>query len=245
PQARHPRRMIVLEGCAQPAATPRTNAAAARVLDRLGISLISSANAGCCGAANQHLSDHDGARQMIRANIDAWWPEIEQGAERIVVTASGCGVQVKDYGRLMASDPSYSDKAQRISELTADLGELFSELDLDVLGKPGEGRRIAYHAPCTLQHGQKLPGLLEGILGRLGFELVPVADPHLCCGSAGTYSLLQTGISKQLLGNKLRNLQSNHPELIATANVGCQLHLATGSEVPVVHWIELLDQETA
>ncbi len=177
----------------------------------------------------------------MRRNIDAWWPHIERGIEAIVMTASGCGVMVKDYAALLKDDPDYADKAAKVSALTRDLGEVLSREDLAGLRIPGNKRRIAFHAPCTLQHGQKLPDIVEGILATLGFELTEVCDGHLCCGSAGSYSLLQPELSQQLRDNKLNALQAEKPELIATANVGCQLHLATGSDVPVLHWIELLD----
>jgi glycolate oxidase iron-sulfur subunit len=242
PAAAHRRRMLVLEGCVQPLGTPNTNAAAARVLDRLGISLLSAAGAGCCGALNQHLSDSDGARAMMRRNIDAWWPYIESGTEAIVMTASGCGLMVKDYGHALKDDAAYAGKAARLSALTRDLGEILARENLRAFEHTGKGRRVAYHSSCTLQHGQKLGGTVEAILRRCGYELTPVADSHLCCGAAGSYTLLQPGLSGQLLGNKLAALQAGKPELIASANVGCQMHLASASAVPVKHWIELLEQ---
>ena len=242
PATRHARRMLVLAGCAQSSTTPATNTAAARVLDRLGISLLVAPAAGCCGALSQHLSAAAEARDFMRRNIDAWWPHVEQGIEAIVMTASGCGVMVKDYGELLRDDPAYADKAATIAGLTRDLGEILAAEDLDALQLAGQGRRIAFHAPCTLQHGQQLPGLIEGLLARLGFELTEVRDSHLCCGSAGSYSLLQPELSRRLRDNKLDSLQTGGPEAIATANVGCQLHLATASGLPVLHWIELLDR---
>jgi glycolate oxidase iron-sulfur subunit len=241
PAPRHARRMLVLAGCAQSSTTPNTNAAAARVLDRLGISLIVAPAAGCCGALSQHLSAEHEAADFMRRNIDAWWPHIEAGIEAIVMTASGCGVMVKDYGALLEDDPTYAAKAAKVSALTRDLSEVLATENLAALGMSGNKRRIAFHAPCTLQHGQKLPGAVEDILTTLGFELTVVCDSHLCCGSAGSYSLLQPKLSLHLRDNKLDALQNGKPELIATANVGCQLHLATGSDVPVMHWIELLD----
>ena len=241
PAPRHSRRMLVLAGCAQSNTTPNTNAAAARVLDRLGISLSIAPAAGCCGALSQHLSAEHEARDFMRRNIDAWWPSIEQGIEAIVMTASGCGVMVKDYGALLKDDTTYAAKAAKISSLTRDLSEILATEDISALRLSGKRRRIAFHAPCTLQHGQKLTGAVEGILMKLGFELTDVRDGHLCCGSAGSYSLLQPELSIRLRDNKLNALQAESPELIATANVGCQLHLATGSRMPVLHWIELLD----
>lgn len=241
PAPRHARRMLVLAGCAQSSATPDTNAAAARVLDRLGISLTVAPEAGCCGALSLHLSAEGEALGYMRRNVDAWWPHIEQGIDAIVMTASGCGVLVKDYGRLLQDDPAYAAKAERISALTRDLSEVLAAEDLSPLRVAGHRPRIAFHAPCTLQHGQRLTGVVEALLSGLGFEVTEVADGHLCCGSAGTYSILQPELSKQLRDNKLARLQETEPELIVTANVGCQLHLQSASEIPVKHWIELLD----
>jgi glycolate oxidase iron-sulfur subunit len=242
PGRHHQRRMLVLEGCAQQAATPNTNAATARLLDRLNISLISEPRAGCCGALSHHLSAEEEALQAMRRNIDAWWPHLEAGTEAILITASGCGAVVKEYGHLLRNDPRYAEKAARVSAQTRDIGELLAAEDLSALGIDGQGRPIAFHAPCTLQHGQRLPGLVEGILSKLNYRLTPVADSHLSCGSAGTYSMLQPELSQKLLTQKLTHLCANDPELIATANIGCQLHLASQSIIPVRHWVELLDE---
>jgi glycolate oxidase iron-sulfur subunit len=244
PVTTHRRRMLLLEGCAQKAATPNTNSAAARLLDKLGIALISESKAGCCGAVSYHLSETEEARQAMRRNIDAWWPHIEAGAEAIVISASGCGVMVKEYGHILRHDPAYAEKAAKVSHLARDIGEIIAGEDLQRLPANGKGRAIAFHAPCTLQHGQKLPGLVEGILIGFNFKLTPVADSHLCCGSAGTYSLLQPALSEQLLRQKLSHLTAGHPEVIVTANIGCQLHLGAQSDLPVRHWIELLDEAT-
>ena len=243
PTSTHVRTMVVLEACAQPSATPNVNAAAARVLDRLGIQLIAAKEAGCCGAVAHHLSDHDRSYDAVKQNIDAWWPLIEQGAEAIVITASGCGVMVKEYGHLLADDPLYAEKAQRVSELAMDISEVLVKEDLGGLKVRG-AKTLAFHAPCTLQHGQKLNGLTERVLRELGFDLKPVADSHLCCGSAGTYSILQPDLSKRLLKNKVKALEATGAPTIATANVGCQLHLSTGANTPVKHWIELVDEVT-
>ncbi|MGA9667201.1 MAG: glycolate oxidase subunit GlcF [Gallionella sp.] len=246
PAASHARRMLVLDGCVQPLGTPNTNAAAARVLDRLGITLVSAQGAGCCGALNQHLSDPGGARAMMRRNIDAWWPHVAGGAEAIVMTASGCGLMVKDYGHALRDDAAYAGKAARISALTRDLSEIISGEFLnreipDAYAHTGRGRRVAFQSSCTLQHGQRLGGTVEAILRFCGYELTPVADSHLCCGAAGTYTLTQPVLSRKLLENKLAALSEGKPEVIATANVGCQMHLAGASDVPVKHWIELLE----
>lgn len=235
------RTMLVLDGCMQSSIAPDINAAAARVLARLGIRLQRVAKAGCCGAISYHLNAQAEGLDFMRRNIDAWWPAIEQGIEAIVMTASGCGVTVREYGHLLHDDPRYAAKAARVSALTRDLGEVLAQADMSALGQPGRGRRIAFHSPCTLQHGQRLGGVVEGVLRRLGFALTPVADAHLCCGSAGTYSILQPRLSGQLRANKLQALQAGEPESIATANVGCLTHLQNGASVPVRHWIELVD----
>ncbi len=242
PGARHPRSMLVLEGCAQSVATPNTNLATARVLDKSGISLIRVKQVACCGAVSQHLSAHDEALDMMRRNIDAWWPHLEAGAEAIVISASGCSAMVKEYGEALQHDARYAQKAQRVASLARDLSEVVAKLPLHLLNIRGEGRRIAFHSPCTLQHGQKIVGQIETVLRNIGYTLTKIADGHLCCGSAGTYSLLQSTLSRQLLDSKLKALQGDAPECIVTANIGCQLHLAGGAQVPVGHWIELLDE---
>lgn len=241
PRKVHPRRMLVLEGCVQSVVTPLTNAATARVLDRLGISLVAVPEAGCCGAVSHHLSAVGEAHGFMRRNIDAWWPQVETGVEAIVTTASACGAMVKDYGHLLRDDPQYAEKAARISALARDLGEVLRDEDLSGVGSQFTGRRVAFHSPCTLQHGQQLHGVVESVLRRAGYQLTAVPDSHLCCGSAGTYSLLQPELSRQLLRNKLSALESDRPDVIASANIGCQLHLASATGIPVRHWIELLD----
>ena len=240
---KHARRMLVLEGCAQPALAPNINAATTRVLDRLGIALIPAAGAGCCGAACHHTSGVEKGLAQARRNIDAWWPHIETGSEAIVMTASGCGVHVKDYGHLLRDDPAYADKARRVSALTKDISEILANEDLSTL-RPREqpAGRIAFQSPCSLQHGQKLNGVVEKILRDLGFELVPVPEAHLCCGSAGTYSLLHPALSSQLRTRKLAALESGKPQRIVTANIGCLAHLQTGTTLPIQHWIELIGE---
>jgi len=242
PRQARSRRMLVLAGCVQSVATPHTNAAAARVLDRLGIQLVSASAAGCCGAVSHHLSAHDEGLDFMRRNIDAWWPHIEQGVEAIVVTASGCGAVVKDYGHLLAQDPAYADKARRVSALARDISEVLRDADLAGAGLGRQRLRVAFHSPCTLQHGQRLNGVVEAILARAGFTLTRVSDPHLCCGSAGTYSILQPQLSRRLLANKVAALEQDGPDVIATANIGCQMHLGSAAGRPVRHWIELLDE---
>ncbi|MGO4311262.1 glycolate oxidase subunit GlcF [Pseudomonas sp. KB_15] len=234
------RQVLMLEGCVQPSLSPNTNAAAARVLDRLGISVIATREAGCCGAVDYHLDAQAAGLDRARRNIDAWWPGIEKGAEAIVQTASGCGAFIKDYGHLLASDPAYADKAKRVSALARDLVEVLRDEPLEKLGIHAS-QRLAFHCPCTLQHGQKLGGAVEALLTRFGFNLTSVPDGHLCCGSAGTYSLTQPELSRQLRDNKLNALESGHPEVIVTANIGCQSHLDGAGRTPVRHWIELVE----
>ena len=241
PEARHTRRMLVLDACAQPGATPNVNASAARVLDRLGISLVTAPEAGCCGAVAYHLNDQAGGLDAMRANIDAWWPEVEKGCEAIVITASGCGVMVKEYGHLLAGDAVYAEKAKRIAELCKDMTEVFAAESLETLNLSAQGQKVSFHAPCTLQHGQKIVGVAERYLREAGFELTTVADSHLCCGSAGTYSITQPELSQSLLKNKVEALEAGRPDVIATANIGCHLHIETGTQTPVKHWIELID----
>lgn len=239
PAARHPRKMLVLAGCVQPALAPDINAAAARVLDRAGISLVEAPAAGCCGAVRFHLNDQEAGRDDMRALIDAWWPMVERGeVEAIVMTASGCGATVREYGHLLANDPAYRDKAARISALTRDLCEVVPASSVPRAARP---MRVAFQSPCSLQHGQQLRGQVESLLRAAGHELTPVAEPHLCCGSAGTYSILQPELSAQLRDRKLANLAAGAPEAVATANIGCLSHLQGASEVPVRHWIELVE----
>lgn len=239
--ARHPRQMLILEGCVQPGLSPNTNAATARVLDRLGIGLTPVAEAGCCGAVDFHMNAQEDGRARARANIDAWWPHLEAGAEAIVQTASGCGAFVKEYVDILKDDPAYAEKAARVSAMARDLVEVLRDEALDDLNVK-QDRKLAFHCPCTLQHAQKLGGAVESVLTRLGFSLTPVADAHLCCGSAGTYSITQPELATQLRDNKLDNLEAGNPEVIVTANIGCQTHLNGANRTPVRHWIEIVDE---
>jgi glycolate dehydrogenase iron-sulfur subunit len=243
PAPRHARKMLVLRGCVQPALAPSINAAAARVLDRIGISLLEVPGAGCCGGIRFHLNYQEAGRDDMRALIDAWWPIVSgRDAEAIVMTASGCGVTVKEYGHLLALDSQYRGKADRVSALTLDLCEAIKPEDLP----QGKNRgRLAFQSPCTLQHGQQIRGKVEALLTRVGYELTPVADAHLCCGSAGTYSLLHPDIAGELRARKLAALEEGAPQAIATANIGCLTHLQARSATPVRHWIELLDAALA
>jgi len=224
---------------------PNINAATARVLDAAGIQTVVAAEAGCCGAVKFHLNDQDGGRAQMRANIDAWWPHIERGVEAIVMNASGCGVTVKEYGHLLKDDPAYAEKAARVSAITKDLSELLPTLVpalKDKLKRAPEGM-IGFHPPCTLQHGQKLKGGVEQHLGALGFNVAAArVEPHLCCGSAGTYSVLNPDIAYTLRDRKLGHLGELKPAVIASANIGCITHLQSGTDTPVRHWVELLDE---
>lgn len=241
PAGQRARKMLVLEGCVQRAATPNTNVAARRVLDRLGISLIVAPKAGCCGAVNYHLAAHADGLNNMRRNIDAWWPHLHDGAEAIISSASGCGAMLVDYGRLLADDPHYADKAKRVSQLSRDIGEILMDEDLTKLTVDTQVGKVAIHSPCTLQHALEQPDLIRTLLGRAGFDIATTTEKLLCCGSAGTYSILQSTISEKLREKALHALTHDQPAVIATANVGCQLHLQAAAGVPVMHWIELLD----
>ena len=250
PATSHARQMLVLEGCAQPSLSPNTNAATARVLDKLGVTLVRAAQAGCCGAVSHHLNAVDEGLGYMRRNIDAWWPHIEQGAEAIVMTASGCGAMVAEYGHLLAHDPAYANKAARVSALMKDISEIIAAEKNKVRALIHSSlithhSSLAFHSPCSLQHGLKQNGKVEALLTELGFNLTAVPDAHLCCGSAGTYSILQPVLSQQLLKNKIAALTAGAPTAIVTANIGCQSHLQTATGLPVTHWIEVLDARLA
>jgi glycolate oxidase iron-sulfur subunit len=244
PKTQHARKMLLLDGCVQPSMSPNINAATRRVFDALGVQLVVASKAGCCGAIRYHLNDHDVGLDDMRRNIDAWWPYVESGAEAILMTASGCGATVKEYGHLLVRDPDYAAKAARISELTKDLSEILpdfkTELQTKLGGKVHE--HVAWHPPCTLQHGQQIRGKVEGLLRAIGVDVRLCEDSHLCCGSAGTYSVLQPELSYKLRDNKLANLQATKAERIVSANIGCITHLQSGTEMPVEHWIELVDR---
>lgn len=236
------RKVLMLEGCVQPAMAPQINAAASRALETLGVQVVPDEKAGCCGAIDLHLGAEQKALQSIRRNIDAWWPQIDNGAEAIVMTASGCGVTVKDYGKLLKKDPRYAEKARRVSELTLDLCEFIRPEEIKK-SRALDGLRVAFHSPCTLQHGQKISGKVESILEACGATLVATQAKHLCCGAAGTYSVLQPELSSALLKRKVGALTGERPDIIATANIGCLAHIGSESKTPVHHWIELLDPD--
>jgi len=241
----HARKMLLLDGCVQPAMAPNINAATARVLDLLAVQLIVAPQAGCCGALRYHMNDQDGGLQDMRRNIDAWWPYVERGdVEALVMTASGCGVTVKEYGHLLAHDPAYAAKAGRISALTRDLSEILPEFEEQIAARAQRrpAPRVAYHPPCTLQHGQQIRGKVERVLHAAGVDVVLCADNHLCCGSAGAYSVLQPEIAQALRERKLGSLAATGAMEIVSANIGCQTHLQAGTDKPVTHWIELLER---
>ncbi|MCX7058265.1 MAG: glycolate oxidase subunit GlcF [Proteobacteria bacterium] len=244
PSSGHARRVILLTSCTQGALLPAVDYAAARVLDRLGVAVVVDPTAGCCGALRAHLSDLEGARVAARRNVDAWWPQVEAGVEALVMTASGCGLQVRDYGRLLAAEPAYAERAARLSALTLDLSvwlaREWSRLPLPVVAMPPV--TVAFHAPCSLQHGQQINGVVEPLLVALGARLATVREAHLCCGSAGSYSLLQQTLSAALRKRKISALTAGAPEVILSANVGCLAHLEPATAIPVRHWIEWLDE---
>jgi glycolate oxidase iron-sulfur subunit len=227
----------------QPAMMPNVNIATARVFDALGIEIVTAPDAGCCGAIRLHLGYNDDALEDVRNNIDAWWPYVEGGVEAIVMNASGCGAMVKEYAHLLRNDPEYAQKARRIVELTLDLAEILPQYEdqLGTLIRRHGVHTVAFHPPCTLQHGQQIRGRVEGLLTALGIEVRLPADNHLCCGSAGTYSVLQPKLSYQLRDRKVENLAKLEAQMIVSANVGCITHLQSGSAVPVTHWIQLLE----
>ena len=249
PTREHPRKVLLLLGCVQPAMMPNVNSATARVLDAAGIQTLVADEAGCCGAIRLHLGDRDGAFDHMRRNIDAWWPMVQSGAvEAIVMNASGCGVTVKEYGHTLAHDPHYASKAGRIADLTRDLSELLPDL-VDALRPRLAVRgpqRLAFHPPCSLQHGQRLRGGVEAAMSALGFEIaVANNEAHLCCGSAGTYSILQPELATALRDRKLAHLDELAPTTIVSANIGCIQHLQSGTTTPVRHWVEVLDDALA
>jgi len=245
PKALHTRKVLLLDGCVQPALLPSIDAATARVLDALGVQAIVARRSGCCGALDHHLNAHAAALSAARRNIDAWWPHIEAGAEAIVSNASGCGAMLKDYANLLRDDVAYAGKGACVAAMTCDLVEFLAPQAAQLLAcvrVASPPPRIAFHPPCTMQHAQKIRGRVEGLLTALGAQLVPVADAHLCCGSAGTYSLLQPELSAELRTRKLADLQRDRPGMILSANIGCLTHLESAAGVPVRHWIEWVDE---
>ncbi|TAM06263.1 MAG: glycolate oxidase iron-sulfur subunit [Paraburkholderia sp.] len=247
PTAKHARKMLMLSGCVQPSMMPNINIATARVLDALDIETIVAPDAGCCGAFRLHLGYMDDALDDARANIDAWWPYVEQGVEAIVMNASGCGATVKEYAHLLRNDPAYAGRARRIVELTRDLSEILPAFEEQLVAATRRRsiQTVAWHPPCTLQHGQQLRGGVEKVLGALGLDVRLPVDSHLCCGSAGTYSITQPRLSYTLRNQKIERLKALEPQLIVSANIGCIAHLQSGTTIPVTHWIELVEHMLA
>jgi len=247
PTAQHPRKMLMLEGCVQPSMAPNINSATLRVLDALQISVIATPKAGCCGALRQHLNAQEAAKNDMRRNIDAWQQELQNGAEAIIANASGCGAQLKDYEKLLASDASYASAAATIASKSFDIAEILVNEEQNLIAKLEakksnfSGKKVAFHSPCTLQHGQSIVGVVERFLSAAGYDVLPVIDSHLCCGSAGTYSIFEPKLSKQLRENKISALSSGQPDVIATANIGCLSHMMPATNIPVKHWVELID----
>jgi glycolate oxidase iron-sulfur subunit len=246
PTGEHRRKVLMLKGCVQPSMMPNIDGAAARVLDAAGIQTVYASGAGCCGAVRTHLGDHEGGLDDMRRNIDAWLPMVSAGeGQAIMTSASACSLAVKDYGHALSGDVEYADKAARISAMACDLSELLPELVPALKDKIRlEGAtRLAFHPPCTLQHGQQLRGGIETHLRALGFDVNVASDEsHLCCGSAGTYSMLQPDLARQLRDRKLENLEKIGAQFIISANMGCIQHLQTGTLTPVKHWVEALDE---
>jgi glycolate oxidase iron-sulfur subunit len=238
---RHERKVILFEGCVQSVVAQSINAATSRVLDRLGVECIGASGEGCCGAVNNHMSDTATGAAIARRNIDSWLPHLDAGAEAIVATASACGLEISEYPDLLADDPAYAGKAVRVAEAVMDIGRFMADLDTGPLSLNADLPTISFHAPCTLQHGLKQRGSIESLLQRLGFSVKTPLDAHLCCGSAGTYSVMQPEISSKLLEDKLEKLDADNAEIVATANIGCMLHLQSGTNTQVRHWIEVLD----
>ena len=249
PARSHARKMVLLAGCVQPAMQPNINSATARVLDALGIETVVPPAAGCCGAIRYHLNDHDGGLADARRNVDAWVALLDAGAEAIVMNASGCGAMVKEYGHLLRDDPAYADKAARVSAATRDVAELLPALASEIRARLGDvpqaTERVVFHPPCTLQHAQKIKGTVEALLASLGAQVAPIGESHFCCGSAGTYSVLQPELSIQLRDRRLGHLEAPQPDVILSANIGCITHLQSGTGTRVMHWIEWLDARLA
>jgi glycolate oxidase iron-sulfur subunit len=250
PRREHPRKVLLLLGCVQPAMAPNINSATARVLDAAGIQTLVAEEAGCCGAIRLHGGDHDGALDEMRRNIDAWWPLVSSGGvEAIVMNASGCGVTVKEYGHSLRHDPAYAQKASRVADLTRDLSELLPDITPALAKKlttKAKRARLAFHPPCSLQHGQQLRGGVETHLRELGFEVeLALNEAHLCCGSAGTYSVLHPELAMPLRDRKLGHLLALQPDTIVSANVGCIQHLQSGTPIAVRHWVEVVDEALA
>ena len=231
--------VLLMSGCVQPSLAPNINHTIKNVLSKLNIEVLESSQSQCCGALDQHLSATDDALKKVKRNIDHWTQQLESGVESIISSASGCGVMIKDYPKLFKSSDPYFQKALFVSSKTKDIAEFLSTRDLSGLNL--SELNVTYHEPCTMQHGQELGGLVESILSQFGYIKKTVKDSHICCGSAGAYSIFETKISNQLRDNKIENLNASKPNMIVTSNIGCLMHLQKGSSIPVKHWVELLD----
>ncbi|MBI3714241.1 MAG: glycolate oxidase subunit GlcF [Burkholderiales bacterium] len=250
PISQHAKKVLLLEGCAQSQLAPNIQAATMRVLDRLQTQCVVAPQAGCCGAVHQHMGDDAGAKQAARRNIDAWWPMLDPDGDRtqtvaaIVMNSSGCGLAVKEYAQLLVHDEAYAEKAKRVSAMTCDLIDWVHAHRAECIAFLGGviTQSVVWHAPCTLQHGLKIRGEMEDLLASLGVEVRPCRDSHLCCGSAGLYSILQPSIAAQLRDQKVQALEEHHPDLILSANMACQQHMQVKSATPILHWIEFFDQ---
>ena len=240
PAVRHARRMVLLTGCVQSGAAAHFNAAAARILDRYGISLVEAPGAGCCGAVPGHLDARDAARTLARRNLDAWDPLLEDGAETLIATSTGCGAYLHDYPDLLRDDPAYRDRARRLADRVRDPVEVLETLPLEAVAPPARPR-IAVHEPCSLQHGLRLSGRIPALLRRLGYEPLPVTDGHLCCGSAGAWSLLNPGMAGRLRDGRVAALTADNPQDVYTANIGCWMHLSAAAPAPLRHWLEAVE----
>lgn len=240
PRTRAPapaRHVVLLRGCAQQAATPQVADALEDLAGRAGVGVVTLEQEGCCGALEYHLAAHEDGMQRMRSLIDSLCTALDAGADAIVSSASGCGVTVREYGEIFARDPAYAERAARVAASTVDAAEFLAQFEIEC-----EPMTLACHVPCTLQHGQKLPGSVEGVLRGAGFSLTSVAEPHLCCGSAGTYVFTEPALSRELRERKLGHLEASGPEVIVTANVGCQLHLGAGTDIPVRHWVSVVQE---
>lgn len=234
-------RVLLLSGCVQATLAPNINHATKNILAKLGIEAVETPQSECCGALEYHLSAQDQALRQVKHNIDSWFDFLQSGVETIISTASGCGVMVKDYKTLFQTADPYYQKAVVVSDNTKDIAEYLLQQDLSALTI--KEKNLSYHAPCTLQYGQNLPNVVEQVLAKVAYQVSPITDSHLCCGSAGSYSIFQPKISKQLRKNKLQHLSSSAPDVIVTANIGCLMHLSNGTDIPVKHWIELLNSK--
>jgi glycolate oxidase iron-sulfur subunit len=234
-------RVILLAGCAQQVLRPEINDATIRLFARGGIDVVVSAGAGCCGALSQHIGRESEAIRAAKANVDAWSRDIDKGGvDAIIINTSGCGTTVKDYGELLAHEPRYAERAKKISALAKDVTEFLEKYDIGA-PKRWSSLKVAYHAACSLQHGQRVVAQPKALMRNAGFTVVDVPESHLCCGSAGVYNILQPEIAGRLKDRKVANIKELRPDIVAAGNIGCIRQLETGLDIPVIHTVELLD----